>query len=205
MSRRNMPRKVSGRARPATPASRLLLDLDRVNRKLEILSKSKNFYTYSSKKLINTIRRDSAITYKRTVRSKIPKISVNVNKLNTSQIRYYEKVFRSFLQSKTSYPLGIQEVRKKSEESLKESLGQITDKEITQQDVDDFYDMLYDSDFKYLAEKIGPSEVYILIENARNGNLSKKDFITTLSQYMTVNNADVRKKASRIYDKFIGS
>ena len=194
-------RTTSGRSRPITKESKLLLSLDKVNRRLEILSKSGEQYSYSSKKLINTIKRDRAITYKPT--SKKQKFSVNIYKLNTSQIRYYQKVFDTFLKSRASTPLGIQEIRDKTEQSLKSTLEDITNRDITNQDIDDFYDLLYDSDFKYLADKIGPSEVYILIDNARSGNLSEKDFISTMQKYMTVNNQDVRDKASRIYKKFI--
>lgn len=196
-----MPRKrTTGRAKTATNEARFLLTLDKVNRKLRQLDVNQVYGTYSAKKMLNAIKSESKIDYKR---NRNIKIKINVKNLTYGQIRYYDKVFKSFLSSKTSTKIGIQEVRSKTRQHLAETLGQLTDKEITNQDINDFYDLVADKDFRYLADKIGDSDVYILLNAAKERKWSEPKFIETISEYITVNNQDVRKKAERLYDKFI--
>ena len=198
-----MPRKKSpsGRIKSSSPANRLLTSLDRLNRKLMILERNRMLNTYSSKKLINRIGRDNAITYDR--KSKTAKIKVNVYKLNTSQLRYYQKVFDSFLKSKTSTPIGITETRAKAKESMRESLGEIVDREATEEDVDDFYNIVMDEDYNMLADMIDPSEMYALVSAAKDNNMTEDKFMTMVKNHITTNNEDTRNAAKRIYNKFI--
>lgn len=193
-------KRVTGRARSVTKESRFLLTLDKVNRKLKQLDKNQVYGTYSTKKMLKQIQKEGKINYKR---DRQEKIKVDVDKLSASQLRYYQKVFESFLKSKTSSPIGLKEVRTKTRESLKDTLGQISDKEISDQDVDKFYELVADEDFRYLADKIGDSEMYILIEYAKDNALSEDSFVNLIEQYMTVNNEDVRNIASDLYNKFV--
>lgn len=195
-------RSIGGRSRISTPASRLLRSIEQVNKKLNQLESKGVYGKYAAKKLLATVGRESGIKYNR---SKRQKISVDINKLKPSQIRYYQRVFDSFTESKTSSPIGVLETQNKARESLKQSLGRITDSDITEQDIEDFYDLVSDSDFKYLADKIGPSEVYILLNEIKNRGGNENDFISLLNQYMTTNNEDARNKASNIYNKFVRS
>jgi len=197
-----MPRKrTSGRARISTAETRFLLTLDQVNRKLRQLDVNQVYGTYSAKKMLRTIKGDKVVDYKRSRRN--DKIRINVNKLTIGQIRYYDKVFKNFLNSKSSSALGIREIRSKTEQSLAKSLGNLVDKELTKQDIDDFYSLVSDEDFRYLADKIGDSDMYILLNATKEKKWSEPKFIETISQYITTNNEDVRKTAERLYDKFI--
>lgn len=198
-----MPRKKSpsGRIKSYSPANRLLTSLDRLNRKLMILERNRIFNTYSSKKLINRIGRDNAITYDR--KSKTAKIKVNVYKLNTSQLRYYQKVFDSFLKSKTSTPIGITETRAKAKESMRKSLGEIIDREATEEDIDVFYNIVMDEDYNMLADMIDPSEMYALVSAAKDNNMMEDKFMTMVKNHTTTNNEDTRNAAKKIYNKFV--
>lgn len=193
-------KRVSGRARPVTKESQFLLTLDKVNRKLKQLDVNQVYGVYSAKKMLRAIQSENKINYKR---NRQEKIKVDVNKLTASQIRYYKKVFDSFLKSKTSTPIGIKEVRWKTRQALQKSLGNLVDKDITLNDIDDFYSLVADDDFRYLADKIGDSEMYILLNAAKEQKWNINKFIETITQYMTMNNEDVRKKAEKLYDKFI--
>lgn len=197
-----MPRKKrsSGRARAATKENKLLLTLDKVNRKLHQLDVNQVYGKYSAKKMLALVSRESQISYKRDRRAKI---TVNVKNLNSSQIRYYQKVFDSFLKSKTSSPIGIKEVRSKTEQKLKQSLGELLDKDITEEDIDDFYTLVQDEDFRYIADKIGDSLEYILVEQIRTAEETEEDFINLLSKFITVNTEELREKAKRLYNKYV--
>lgn len=193
-------KKSSGRARAATKENKLLLTLDKVNRKLYQLDVNQVYGKYSAKKMLALVSRESQISYKRDRRAKI---TVNVKNLNASQIRYYQKVFDSFLKSKTSSPIGIKEVRSKTEQKLKQSLGELLDKDITEEDIDDFYTLVQDEDFRYIADKIGDSLEYILVEQIRTAEGTEEDFINLLSKFITVNTEELREKAKRLYNKYV--
>lgn len=193
-------KKASGRARPTTPENKLLLTLDKVNRNLYRLDINQVYGKYSAKKMLAIVSRESQISYKRVSRVKI---RVDIKNLNASQIRYYQKVFDSFLKSKTSSPIGIKEVRSKTEQKLKQSLGELLDKEISEEDVDDFYTLVQDEDFRYIADKIGDSLEYILVEQIRTAGGTEEDFVNLLSKFITVNTEELREKAKRLYNKYV--
>lgn len=197
-----MPRKkrISGRARPTTPESKLLITVEKVNRRLKQLDVNQVYGTYSVNKMLKAIRSENKIDYRR---GRSQKIRVNVRGLTKSQQRYYQKVFETFLDSKTSSVLGLIDSRTRTRAKLKRSLGNIVDRKMTDEDIDDFYDLVTNDDFRYLADKIGDSEVYILLNYAKENQLSEPKFEDLMRQYITTNNVDVRRKAERLYDKFI--
>lgn len=193
-------KRIKGRSRVPTPESKLLRSIEMVNKKLNRLDSAGEYGKYASKKLLRMIRNESPIKYNR---GKRVKVTVNVKKLNPSQIRYYQKVFTSFLESKTSSPIGIKDTESKTREKLKQSLSEITNEDITEQDVLNFYTLVGDEDFRYLADKTGDSEVYILVMEATSRNVDEKDFIRMLEQYMTLNTKEARDAASSLYNKFV--
>lgn len=193
-------KRIRGRARIPTPADKLLRSIEMTNRKLNRLEAAGLYNKYASKKLLRTIRNESPIKYNK---GKASKVTVNVKQLNASQIRYYQKVFTSFLESKTSTTIGIKDKELKTRAKLKQSLSEITDEDITEQDVEDFYTLVEDNDFRYLADKIGDSDIYILANEAKSRDLDESGFINMLEQYMTVNTKEARDAASNLYTKFV--
>lgn len=193
-------KRIKGRSRVPTPESKLLRSIEMVNKKLNRLDSAGLYGSYASKKLLRTIQKEPRVKYNRGKRAKV---TVNVKKLNASQIRYYQKVFNSFLESKTSSPIGIEDKQVKTREKLKQSLSEITDNDISDQDIEDFYDLVENEDFRYLADKIGDSDIYILVNEAKSRELDESGFINMLEQYMTVNTKEVRDKASNLYKKFV--
>lgn len=196
-----MPRqRIKGRSRPVTPASRLQRQLELVNTKLNRLNRSGGYGSYASKKLLKRVIGQKGIKYNR---GKKQIITIDLKNLNISQMRYYTKVFDEFNSAKTSSSIGIEDVRQKTRDSLKQTLGQITDVDITDEDVDDFYSLVADEDFRYLADKTGDSEMYILIQTAKEKGWGKEKFVTTIGQYLKVNNKQAREKAGRLYNKYV--
>lgn len=193
-------KRISGRSRVPTPADKLLRSIEMVNKKLNRLESAGLYNKYASKKLLRTVRNEPSVKYNRGKRAKV---TVNVKQLNPSQIRYYQKVFESFLESKTSSPIGIKEKELKTRDKLKQSLSEITDEDITEQDVEDFYTLVEDNDFRYLADKIGDSDIYILVDEAKSRELDEEGFTKMLEQYMTVNTKEARDAASNLYNKFV--
>ena len=193
-------KRIKGRSRVPTPADNLLRSIEMTNRRLNRLESAGGYNKYASKKLLHTIRNESPIKYNKRKRVKV---TVNVKKLNPSQIRYYQKVFNTFLESKTSTSIGIKDKESKAREKLKQSLSEITDEDISEQDVEDFYTLVEDNDFRHLADKIGDSDIYILVNEAKSRDLDEEGFTNMLEQYMTVNTKEARDAASNLYNKFV--
>lgn len=193
-------KRIKGRARVPTPADKLLRSIEMTNRKLNRLESAGVYNKYASKKLLRTIRNESLVKYNKGKRAKV---TVNVKKLNPSQIRYYQKVFNTFLESKTSTSIGIKDKESKAREKLKQSLSEINDEDISEQDVEDFYTLVEDNDFRYLADKIGDSDIYILVNEAKSRDLDEEGFTKMLEQYLTVNTKEARDAASNLYNKFV--
>lgn len=194
-----MPRKkVIGRARIVTKEHALDIQINRVNQKLKRLYKANLQNKYAAKKLnkLLKVQGDFKIVNGR--------IKGQPAKLNISQIRYYQKVFKSFIESPVSSPIGIRQSRERSRKALKETLNDIIDdRVITDEDVDDFYDFVESDEYSYFAEKISPSELYILINEAQSKNWDETKFINTITNYASLNSDEARKKAQRLYEKYV--
>ena len=193
-------KRIKGRARVPTPESKLLRSIEMVNKKLNRLDSAGLYGSYASKKLLRTIQKEPRVKYNRGKRAKV---TVNVKNMNRIQIRYNQKVFNSFLESKTSSAFGIKDVESRTRAKLKESLSEIRDEDLTDQDVEDFYTLVEDNDFRYFADKIGDSDIYILVNEAKSRDLKKRPFYEMLKQYMTVNTKEARDSARRLYEKFV--
>jgi len=199
-----MPRKQTskGRARQVTPQSKLLLEIEKANRKLRALERGGEYGKFASKKLLRLVVNDKSFSYKRGRRNKIQ--LVRNKQLKTPEVRIYFKKFGEFLKSATSSIFGIKRARSKAEKKLKRTLGGLLDRKVTTEDIDEFYDLLEDEDFKYIADKIGDSDAYVLVEKAKQKGLSKEEFTQQFEQFMSTNNAEFQIKARRLFNKFKG-
>lgn len=198
-----MPRKrsVSGRSRiSSTVATNVNIQLSKVNKQFKTLRRAGEYGTYASKKVIANLNQSKYFYYNRKTKSyKISKRS----KLTQSQKRLYAKQFQQFLKSKLSKPEFIKKLRTETKDKIKTTLTNVTDKELTDEDVDMFLSLQTDEDYRYIADKIGDSEAYILINKASEQNMNVTSFRKTLSNYMTVNSQDIRDVTRRLFDKYI--
>lgn len=194
-------RSVSGRARPKTLENKLRITVEKVNRKLNKLDQGKVYGRYASKRILRLANTDKNILYSRKRRNKL---FISTKGLTQSELRLYQKQMESFLKSKTSTVSGVKQARANVIEKVRKSLSGMTDLELTDDDVEDFFNLTSkDNDFKYLADRMDPSKLYILLQHIKESDGNAEDLITMLESYMTVNNQNVRKKATRLYNKFV--
>lgn len=198
-----MPRKRTskGRARRVTPESKLLLQIEKANRRLRNLERGGEYGKYASKKLLRLVANDPNFSYKRGRRNKI---RFTGGRLKVGNAKIYIKKFGEFIKSATSSILGLRRARGAAEKKLKKTLGGLIDRKVTNEDIDEFYELLEDEDFKYIADKIGDSDVYVLVEKAKEKNMTKEDFVKQFEQFMSTNNAEFQIKARRLFNKFKG-
>ena len=130
-----------------------------VNSRLSSLSRHFKTPTYATKKLK---RRLSTNLYKSwSIKSGRVKVKKNANE---TQLIYINKTLNNFLNSKTSTFKGIQDIKRKTIEKFKTSLGhekydeekeESYIEELTEEEAEQFFEMFGDDDFKYFipAEK----------------------------------------------------
>ena len=194
-----MRKRTLGRARTGSSIS---VSIERTNRKLKSLQSSGLLGKYASKELISALKNNPNVIFDKSKKNQI--IKLKTSDISPSQARYLQKSLKKFIQNKTSTPVGIMDVRSRSRETLKETLTQLTDDVITDSDLEDFYDLVVDDDYKYFADKVPDSlEIFILINEAKEQNLSEEGFVELLKKYMTLNSQEAREKASRLYNKWV--
>lgn len=195
-----MPRKksVGGRKRTVQTTSYLL---ERANRKLVNLERANLGGTYASKQLLQSLQGNKAVRIgSRKARNRIKVI----RSLNITQKRFVNKKLRQFIESETSTPTGIKRKRAETRDNVLQGLSKLVDRKLTKQDLDDFYDLVENEDFQGLADMIGDSEMYVLVDEAKQKNIKNpKDFEKLLNKHMTSNTKEVRDKATRLFNKFI--
>lgn len=211
-----MPRKksTSGRARGKSPESALLLKIEKVNARFRSLEKGGNFNTYASKELVRFAQANPYLSIKTS--KKRPKgrkgrkgrqqkrhtLVLQKTNIPVAQQRLINKKLNEALNSKVFSNVGIERVRKETRRKVKETLELETGEELTQKDVDLFYDI---AKYKYddIIEKIGPSEFYQLVQVATKQNYNVDQWVDLLNNYVEINNDVMRKQAEYLYNKFV--
>ena len=194
-----MRKRTVGRSRTGTS---IYASLEKTNRKLKSLQSKGLLGKYASKELLNALNNQPNIIINKSKKVKIVKL--NRFNISNAEARAIQKTLKKFIQNKSSSVLGISDIRRKSRQTLKETLTQITDSDINEKDLDDFYDLVVEDDYKYFADKVPDSlEIFILINEAKEQNLSEEGFVELLKKYMTLNSQEAREKASRLYNKWV--
>lgn len=204
-----MPRKksVSGRARVQTNEQALRLKVKKINARFRSLEKSGNYNTYASKELVRFAQANPYIVLKTSKKKRKGKrqkrhtIYIKSN-IPVAQQRLINKKFNEALSSKVFSNVGIARVRKETRRKVKETLELESGEELTEDDVDLFYDI---AKYKYddIIEKIGPSEFYQLVQVASKQNYNVDQWVDLLNNYVEINNDVMRKQAEYLYNKFV--
>lgn len=209
-----MPRKrgISGRKAKTYVTSQIERDLAKVNRRVKSLKKSGRYGTYASKGLNRFVQSNPHVyVHKKTKQIRVKQLDI----LKPADTRLIKKNLEEFLRDPTSTNQGIETVQGKINAGVRKRLGQITVKEFTDQDLEDFYDLTHNDDFRYIADKIGDSETYVLLDYSREQNLEYDEFLALLGNYMVIpeaghpgglketGNSDADKAAKRLYKKFM--
>lgn len=205
-----MPRKksVSGRARGKSTESALLIKIGKVNARFRSLEKAGNYDTYASKELIRFAQTNPYLVLKTSKKKKGKKrqrrhtLQLVRGNIPVAQQRLINKKLNKALSSQVFSNVGIERVRKETRRKVKETLELESGEELTEKDVDLFYDI---AKYKYedIIEKIGPSEFYQLVQVATKNNYSVDQWVDLLNNYVEINNDVMRKQAEYLYNKFV--
>ena len=196
-----MPRKrsISGRRR-TTPS--IVTMVNQVNRQFRKLERSGEFGKYASKSIIRFAKESKKFKYSSKGLKKI-KISKRA-KFKPIEIRAIKKRLGQFLTSKLSKAHNIKKTRAKTRKLIKAKLQGLLDRELSNNDIDEFYELTNDEDFSYLADKVGDSEVYALLDEVKESGGNAEDLIEKLQQFMIFSNSsEAADKARRLYNKWV--
>ena len=186
-----------------------LLDMARksineTNKRLRSLERAGEYNTFASKKLFERLGSGKLNILKKARkinRGKVLGLKLDLG-LNSTDLTAIIKATTQFLKSATSTPKGINIVAEKTKKSMYETL-KIKNKEITKKDIEDYYDMLGDKDFDYFNEKIGASTIWSILEEAVEYDDNSNQFIKRLNNFITLEDADIRSKALRLWEKYV--
>lgn len=190
-------KSVGGRSRTTTT---LYYNLERTNKKLRKLQRANLAGKYASKTLIQSLRGTAGV---KIGKRKAKNIIAVTRQLSHNQKLYVNKRLKQFVESETSTPTGIKRKRAETKENVLKGLSKLVDRELDEKDLDDFYTLVVSDEFSYFAEKIDPSTIYALIDEARQKNYGAKEFKARLKSMMTLNSKEARDMASRLYNKYI--
>ena len=153
--------------------------------------------TWASKKLINRLETSTLDAWSGG------KVKISKD-MTITQLRAVQKATSQFMASKTSTLKGIQSVKESTKASLKATLSDEDLEEITEDEVETMYNMLSDTDFRFLSDKVGASTAWSLIEDAKESNDTENGWINRLKRYaFEINDVDMKAKALAIYNKYI--
>lgn len=153
--------------------------------------------TWASKKLIDRLETSTLDAWSNG------RVKIREN-MTITQLRAVQKATSQFMTSKTSTLKGIQSVKESTKASLKATLSDEDLGELTDSEVETMYNMLSDTDFSFLSDKVGASTAWSLIEDAKDNNDTEKGWINRLNRYaFEINDVDMKAKALAIYNKYI--
>ena len=198
-----MPRKksVGGRSRGVSDVNRLMLEAERINKKFTKLEKAGKYGTYKSRELLEFISRNKNVEIKRSKRSGRHRVRITKKLLSKQEAMLIDKKFKGFLKSKASTPEGIKDIeeniRKKIADTIQEEYAGIDD-----EDIEMFYDILKHQNDEIL-QQIPPSEFYSLVMAGKEQKWRQRNWINVLSEYADLNSVQMRKKARKLYKKYV--
>lgn len=199
-----MPRKRSTVGRKARPTltSQTYYSLEKANKRIKQLQKTGDFGTYASKDIIRLANQNKhiKITKGRTKRLAM----VKPGDISFAEMRLINKRLKEFNTAKTGTPSGIKEVKESTRQKMKETLSGLTDRDITDSDVEFLYELFTDKSSSNLFEYISPSELVIILSYAKEHHQSFESFWQALQNYTEITNqSDLREQALKIYNNYM--
>lgn len=170
----------------------------KANAKLKSLRRHKGVKrSYASKILYNKLSIKSPVSISKTGIIKLKK------GLGKTALNLIVNVVTNFLNSITSTYEGIKNIREKTKQSLYDTLSDINN-DITEEDIDDLYDLFGTDSMDYFTERIGASALEIAVIENRKLEGDLEYFISILTRMGLSSDEDMRYHATNIYNKLFG-
>ena len=164
----------------------------RANQRLVRLERAVDFKPWAVRNLEKRLERSDALTDKGRIR-------YNKN-MSISEMRKVIKASEYFLNSKTSTVGGLKQRAKDIKKNFSKRL------DITLEEADNLYQLFEVENTKEILKYLSPSELFALIEEAKEQNMSETQFIDLFKQYVefTEDNT-LRDAVIRLYNEEVRS
>lgn len=108
-----------------------------------------------------------------------------------------------FLKSKTSTVKGIKQTMKKQQETLRNTFKQF-DIDINPEESQNLYKMFDDKDFSILYQYIDPSELYVIVLDAKDNGDTEAQFIKRIESYgVDGQDVELRQAILNLYYRWV--
>ena len=124
--------------------------------------------------------------------------------MSQAQLNLVRRSIKEFLKSKTSTLTGIRETKNNIMSGLKKSLSATQDVELSDKEIQALFKLVDDKDTRDTVEKIGASEMWKFLIDAREKKENKMDFLAKIKKYYNyTNDLDVKDDLADFYNKYV--
>ena len=125
--------------------------------------------------------------------------------MSQAQLNLVRRSVKDFLyKSKTSTLTGIRQARANMISGLQKSLSSTQDVELSDREIQALYKLVEDKNTRDTVEKIGASDTWKLLIDAREKKQSQRDFIAKVKEYYNyTNDQDVKDDLKDFYNKYV--
>ena len=125
-------------------------------------------------------------------------------KMSITQLRAVNKALQQFMSSRTSTVAGIKEVRQEVIQKISKTLTEDRGRNISYDEAETLYNMFTDDDADEIIKDLGASELWAMIESAKEASDSEEQFADRIARYAQREiDVDMRRKISNIYYKYV--
>ena len=124
--------------------------------------------------------------------------------MTQAQLNLVRRSIKEFNKSKTSTLTGIRQAKANMISGLKKSLSSTQDVDLSDREIQALYKLVEDKDTRNTVEKIGASDIWKLLIDAREKKQTQTDFIAKVKQYYNyTNDQDVKDDLKDFYKKYV--
>ena len=124
--------------------------------------------------------------------------------MSQAQLNLVRRSVKEFLKSKTSTLTGIRQARANMISGLQKSLSSTQDVELSDREIEALYRLVEDKDTRGTVEKIGASDTWKLLIDAREKKMNQTDFLAKVKEYYNyTNDQDIKDDLKDFYKKYV--
>ena len=125
--------------------------------------------------------------------------------MSQAQLNLVRRSVKEFLyKSKTSTLTGIRQARANMISGLQKSLSSTQDVDLSDREIEALYKLVEDKDTRGTVEKIGASDTWKLLIDAREKKMNQTDFLAKVKEfYNYTNDQDVKNDLKDFYNKYV--
>ena len=124
--------------------------------------------------------------------------------MSQAQLNLVRRSVKEFLKSKTSTLTGIRQARANMISGLQKSLSSTQDVELSDREIEALYRLVEDKDTRGTVEKIGASDTWKLLIDAREKKMNQTDFLARVKEYYNyTNDQNIKDDLKDFYKKYV--